>query len=210
MPSTRRHVLFAAAVVAGCTLLAGCTAEPADPEVLRPTATPAPTPTPTPTPTAQAACIVGAWTTGVAQLQPAYDSIPPELEYPRAVIDPAATVTLAFDALGTFTLDQNVPTTLEWEGFPAAVGLGGKMSGGYRTDGDGGASGSPIALQAQDNALTVVALDDRPASALFAAATQETLAQWPVSASGYTCDETTLVLSLATEGFPASLAFDRG
>lgn len=199
-----RRLAAAAAALVGALLLAACTAQP---DVA---ASNTPTRIPTPTPTAAAACIVGSWTTGAAQLQPAYDSIPADLEYPRAVIDPAATVTVTFDAGGGFTLAQNVRVALDWEGHAAAVGLGGGMTGSYRSDGDGAASGSGISLEAQDNTLTVAPLDEQTGSVLFAAATQETLAQWPVSASGYTCDDTTLVLNLETEGFPASLGFTRG
>ena len=186
-------------------LFAGCTGGP--PASTSATATPSPTPTPTPV--AETACIVGTWTTGAAQLQPAYDSIPANLDYPRAVIDPTATITVSFDDADRFTLAQNVPVALDWQGHQAAVGLSGGMSGSYSADGDGAASGSPLTLQAKDNTLTVAPLDQRTGSALFAAATQETLEEWPVSASAYTCDATTVVLSLETEGFPASIAFTR-
>lgn len=174
-------------------VLAGCTATPA----AEPT-TPAPTPSPT------APCLVGTWTTDGAALQPVYDAIPHELDYPAATIDPAASVTVSFAADGGFVFTQDVPVALSWLGHPAAVRLGGDMDGTYA------ASGDAIALAATTNALTVVPADDRDASALFAAATQETLTEWPVAASSFRCSADTLVLDLQTEGEGATLTFGRG
>lgn len=171
----------------------GCTATEADT---------AATPTPTPTPTT--ACLVGDWRVGADQLQPIYDALPGGLEYPAAIIDPAAAATIAFAADGTFDFAQDVPTSVTWLGRTASVVLGGSMSGTYATD------GTALSLVAVDNALTVAPTDDGTASRIFAAETAETLAEWPVSASTFSCDGDTLVLDLDTEGYAASIPFVRG
>lgn len=176
-------------------LLAGCTASPQS----APTSASS-TPTPTPTP----ACIVGAWSTDAAQLQSAYDALPRELDYPTAAIDQDATVDIVFDADGAFTFAQDVAATLTWMDHPAAVSLGGTLSGTYETAGDA------LTLTPTANGLSVEPRDDRRASLLFAAATQETLSEWPVSAQSFTCDDGRLVLDLETEGHVASVAFVRG
>jgi hypothetical protein len=181
------------AAIAGALLLAGCTATPA-PEA-------APTRTPSPTPTA--ACIVGTWTADAAQLQTLYDAIPANLDYPPATLGPTASVVVAFDADGGFAFTQAVPASLTWEGHAAAVTLGGTMTGTYRTSGD------TISLTSRDDALTVAPSDSSTASALFAAATQVTLEEWPVSATTYTCAGDALQLGLQTEGHPATVAFTR-
>jgi len=187
---TLRRPAIAATIVAAL-LLAGCTATP-----------PAPTPTAaTPTPTAP--CLVGTWEAGRDALQPVYDAIPAELDYPAATLAPEASVTVSFAADGTFSLTQDVPVTLEWEGHPAAVALGGTMAGGYA------ASGTALTLTATADKLTVAPADDRPASALFAAATQETLTEWPVAASSFQCDGDALTLQLETEGHVAPVEFAR-
>lgn len=175
--------------------LTGCTASPQS----APTSA-SPTPTPTPTP----ACIVGAWSTDAAQLQSAYDALPRELDYPTAAIDQDATVDIVFDADGAFTFAQDVAATLTWMDHPAAVSLGGTLSGTYETAGDA------LTLTPTANGLSVEPRDDRRASLLFAAATQETLSEWPVSAQSFTCDDGRLVLDLETEGHVASVAFVRG
>ncbi len=181
-----------AAAIAAVVVLAGCTA--GEPDI-------AETPSPTPTPTV--ACIVGTWTTEAARLQALYDAIPAELDYPAATIGPEASVTVSFTADGIFALEQAVPATLTWMGHPASVALGGSMTGIYRS------SGRTLALTATQNDLTVEPSDDRTASTLFAAATQETLQEWPVSASSFACDARTLVLDLETEGHPAAVEFTR-
>jgi len=187
------------ALATGGTLLllalTGCTASPQS----APTSA-SPTPTPTPTP----ACIVGSWSTDAAQLQSAYDAIPRELDYPTAAIDQGATADIVFDADGAFTFAQDVPATLTWMDHPAAVALGGTLTGIYETTGDA------LTLTPTANGLTVEPRDDRRASLLFAAATEETLSEWPVSAQAFTCDEGRLVLDLETEGHVASVVFARG
>lgn len=190
-----------AAIVAGvCVLLAGCTAG-APGVMASPTSIATPTSTPSPTPTA--ACIVGAWAAGAQQLQPLYDAIPTGLDYPAAEIDPEAKVVVSFAVDETFALEQHVPVTLTWMDRPAAVELGGTMAGDYRT------SGTTISLTATDDALTAVPRDERRASALFAIATQETLSEWPVTATSFSCDGDGLVLDLETEGHTASVEFVR-
>ncbi len=171
----------------------GCTATTTDAE------SPTPTPTPTPTP----ACLVGAWSVGADELQPIYDALPGGLEYPAAVIDPAATANIDFTADGTFAFTQSVPASVTWLGHTAAVALGGTMSGDYSADDES------LALTARENGLTVVPTDDAAASAIFAAETAETLAEWPVSASSFTCTGDELVLHLSTEGYAASVPFVR-
>jgi hypothetical protein len=96
-----------------------------------------------------------------------------------------------------------VSATLVWLDHPAAIDLGGTMAGTYETDGE------TLSMSSTDGALTALPADDSTASLLFAAATQETLDEWPVSASGYRCDADTLVLDLETEGHPASVEFAR-
>ncbi|MCW3493299.1 hypothetical protein [Microbacterium sp. SSM24] len=174
---------------------AGCTATTTDAETPRATDTPTQTPTPE--------CIVGTWSVGAEQLQPIYDALPGGLEYPDAVIDPAASATISFATDGTFAFTQSVPTSVTWLGHTASVALGGTMTGDYETDGDA------LALTAQENDLIVVPTDDGRASAIFASETAETLAEWPVSASSYTCADDDLVLHLGTEGYNASVPFVR-
>lgn len=185
-----RHLAVAAAAAAAL-LLAGCTATPAASK----TQMPAPSRTP--------ACIVGAWQAGADELQKLYDLIPAALDYPAATLGPQASVTVDFTEAGAFTFAQSVPATLEWEGHAAAVELGGTLEGAYTTAGDG------LTLKGTSNALTAQPADDAAASKLFAAATQETLTAWPVTASGYTCGGDRLVLDLATEGHAAAVAFTR-
>lgn len=182
--------------VAAVLALAGCTAGTTGADA---TATRSATPTPTPS----APCIVGSWETDAAQLQSAYDAIPLGLDYPAATIDQAATATIAFTADGAFSFGQDVTATLTWLDHPAAVELGGTMTGTYT------ASGDALALAVGDNALTVTAADDARASRLFAAATQETLTEWPVAARSFACDGDRLVLDLETEGHQAAVAFTR-
>ena len=191
----RNAALIGALIVAGATL-AGCTAAPAA------AAKPPRIVTPTPSPTA--ACIEGTWTAGAKELQPIYDAIPANLDYPAATLDPAASVSIDFAGDGAFSLHQAVPTTLTWEGHPAAVALGGTMTGTYT------ATGSALTLSATDDALTVTPTDDSTASALFAAATQVTLNEWPVSATSFRCDADALALDLVTEGHAATVDFARG
>lgn len=186
----------AAAVVLLCSALAGCTATATD---AQPTRTPTSTRTPSPT----TSCIVGSWAVGAAELQPVYDALPSGLEYPAATIDPAASATISFAPDGAFAFAQSVPTTVTWMGYTASVALGGAMTGEWKADGDA------LALTARENGLTVVPTDDRTASAIFAAETGETLAEWPVTASSFTCDGDRLVLGLGTEGVPASVPFLR-
>lgn len=177
-------------------LATGCTAATTNAdETARPTTTPTPSPTP--------ACIVGSWSVGAAELQPIYDALPGGLEYPAGVIDPAASAAISFASDGTFSFTQNVPTSVTWLEHTASVALGGTMTGEYTTDGDA------LALTARENALTVVPTDDRTASAIFASETAETLAEWPVSASSFTCAGDGLVLHLGTEGYAASVPFVR-
>jgi hypothetical protein len=192
MAQAARTVILLA-IVAG--VATGCTATAADAE------TPTPTSTPTPTPTA--ACIVGSWAVGAEELQPIYDALPGGLEYPDGTIDPAATATITFAADGTFSFEQDVPTSVTWLGHTASVALGGTMTGEYEAEDD------TLALTAHDNGLTVVPTDDKTASAIFASETAETLAEWPVSASSYTCSGDGLVLHLGTEGYEASVPFVR-
>jgi hypothetical protein len=191
MPEALRTVTLLAIVA---VLASGCTATTTDAEE---TSTPTPTPTPTP------ACIVGTWAVGADELQPIYDALPGGLEYPAAVIDPAASAGISFAAGGTFSFTQSVPTSVTWLGHTAAVALGGTMTGDYTTDGDG------LELAARENGLTVVPTDDGTASAIFASETAETLAEWPVSASSFTCAGDGLVLHLGTEGYAASVPFVR-
>ncbi|WP_439590767.1 hypothetical protein [Microbacterium sp.] len=191
MKTLRTMALLAAVAI----IATGCTATTTDAESARPT----PTPTPTPTP----ACIVGAWSVGADQLQPIYDALPSGLEYPAAVIDPSASASIDFAADGTFSFTQNVPTSVTWLGRTAAVALGGTMSGDYTADDES------LALTARENGLTVVPTDDGTASAIFASETAETLAEWPVSASSFTCTGDALVLHLGTEGYAASVPFAR-
>lgn len=174
----------------------GCTATTTAAE------TPTPTRTPTPSPTAE--CIVGTWTVGAEELQPIYDGLPGGLEYPDAVIDPAASASITFAADGTFSFTQGVPTSVTWLGHTASVALGGTMTGEYAADDEA------LALTASENGLTVVPTDDKTASAIFASETAETLAEWPVSASSYSCAGDELVLHLGTEGYNASVPFVRG
>ncbi|KRB36662.1 hypothetical protein [Microbacterium sp. Root180] len=189
MGKATRTVTLLAIVAAFAT---GCTATNTD--------TAAPTPTPTPTP----ACIVGSWSVGAAELQPIYDALPGGLEYPDGVIDPAASASISFASDGTFSFEQDVPTSVTWLGHTASVALGGTMTGEYTADDEA------LALTARDNGLTVAPTDDGTASAIFASETAETLAEWPVSASSYTCAGDELVLHLGTEGYAASVPFVRG
>ncbi len=177
-------------------LATGCTATTTVAE------TPARTPTPTPTPTP--ACIVGSWSVGAEELQPIYDALPGGLEYPEGVIDPAASASMSFAADGTFSFEQDVPTSVTWLGRTASVALGGSMTGEYAADDEA------LTLTPEENRLTVVPTDDSTASAIFASETAETLAEWPVSASSYTCAGDSLVLHLGTEGYAASVPFVRG
>jgi hypothetical protein len=192
----RRGAAWGAATmtVLSAIVLAGCTGAP--------TAEATRTRTPSPTPTA--ACIVGTWKADAAQLQALYDAIPADLDYPPATLAPTSSVVVAFDADGGFVFTQDVPTTLTWEGHAAAVALGGSMTGTYR------ASGTSIALTAKDDALTVTPSDTSTASTVFAAATQVTLDEWPVSATTFSCAGDALRLGLQTEGHPATVAFTRG
>lgn len=185
-----------AALALGGAILTGCAADP------EPPVTPDP---PAPTPVAEAfpSCLVGTWTATGEQLQPVYDAIPLELDYPEAAIDPDATATIAFDADGGFTFTQDVPVDLSWEGNPASVRLIGTMSG------TADANGTDIALTPTVNGLEVRPEDDGTGSALFAAATQETLAEWPVAASGYACDAETSTIELWTEGHRTTVTFGR-
>jgi hypothetical protein len=182
--------------VAAVLVLAGCTAGTTGTDA-------AATRSATPTPTSSAPCIVGSWETDAAQLQSAYDAIPLGLDYPAATIDPASAATISFSAEGRFSFGQDVTATLTWLSLPAAVELGGTMTGSYTTSGDA------LALAVGDNALTVTAADDGRASRLFAAATQETLTEWPVAARSYACDGDRLELDLDTEGHLAAVAFAR-
>ncbi|GAA3640427.1 hypothetical protein GCM10022200_25110 [Microbacterium awajiense] len=184
-----------AALALGAGMLAGCAADPEPPVTLDP---------PSPTPVAEAfpACLVGTWTASGEQLQPVYDAIPLELDYPQASIDPDATATISFDEAGGFTFTQDVPVDLSWEGNPASVRLTGSMTG-IATAADG----SELALTPVENDLEVIPADDRTGSALFAGATQETLAEWPVAASGYTCDADESTIALWTEGHRTTVAF---
>lgn len=182
--------------VAAALVLAGCTAGTTGPDA---TATRSETPTPTPS----APCIVGSWETDAAQLQSAYDEIPLGLDYPAATIDPASAATIAFTAGGDFSFGQDVMATLTWLSRPAAVRLGGTMTGSYTATGDA------LSLAVGDNALTVTPADDARASGLFTAATQETLMEWPVTARSFACDGDQLVLDLETEGHQAAVAFIR-
>jgi hypothetical protein len=186
----RALILLAAVAI----IASGCTATTIDA-----VETPNPIPTPAPTP----ACIVGAWSVGADRLQPIYDALPSGLEYPAAIIDPAATASIAFAADSTFSFTQNVPTSVTWLGRTAAVALGGSMTGDYTADDEA------LALTARENGLTVVPTDDGTASAIFASETAETLAEWPVSASSFTCSGDELVLHLGTEGYAASVPFVR-
>jgi hypothetical protein len=188
---------WGALAAAACLTLAGCTAG-TDAAATR-THTPAASPSPTP-----AACIVGTWTADAAQLQPLYDAIPANLDYPPATLGADSSLSLVFADDGTFTFAQDVPATLTWEGHPAAVALGGTMTGSYRTAGDG------LRMTSTDDGLTVTPTDASTASALFAAATQVTLDEWPVSATAFHCDGDTLSLDLDTEGHPATVALTRG
>ncbi|MFE7843587.1 hypothetical protein ACFUTX_00175 [Microbacterium sp. NPDC057407] len=193
--STRALVLAAAVAV----LATGCTATTTD--AASPSATPAPTPTSTPEP---AECLVGSWSVGADELQPIYDALPGGLEYPDAVIDVEASATISFAPTGTFEFTQDVPTSVTWLGRTASVALAGTMTGEYEADGDA------LALTARENDLTVVPTDDGRASAIFADETADTLAEWPVSASSFSCDGDALVLQLDTEGYEASVPFVRG
>jgi len=195
----RRAAGAAACAAVVSLLLAGCT--PSSESAETAVATPGPTSTPTPAPVA--ACIIGTWHADAGALQPVYDAIPVGLDYPTATLDPAASVIVAFAADDAFTMAQDVAATLLWEGHPAAVHLAGTMRGTYTTSGDA------LALTATDNLLTATPSDDRTGSALFAFATQETLGEWPVSATSFSCDGDTLVLDLETEGHPASIEFVR-
>lgn len=197
MGRTRTRVLPAGlgAAALACLMLAGCTATPSA------EATPSRTPKPSPSPTA--ACIVGDWQAGAAQLQPLYDAIPAALDYPAATLGDGAAVDVTFTSDGTFSYDQDVSASLTWEWHPAAVALGGTMSGTYR------ASGDSLALASTDNALTVKPVDDQTASRLFALATQVTLVDWPVSATSFRCEGDTLQIDLVTEGHPATVPFTR-
>lgn len=190
--STRATLLLA--IVA--TLATGCTATTTEAKA------PAPAATPTPTPTT--ACLVGSWSVGAGELQPIYDALPSGLEYPEAVIDPAASATISFEPDGTFSFTQNVPTAVTWLGRTASVALGGTMTGEYIADGDA------LSLTAEENDLTVTPTDDGTASEIFASETAETLAEWPVSASSFSCSGDDLVLHLGTEGYAASVPFTRG
>lgn len=189
-------MVLAAAVA---VLATGCTATTTD--AASPSATPAPTPTPTPEP---AECLVGSWSVGADELQPIYDALPGGLEYPDAVIDAEASATISFAPTGTFEFTQDVPTSVTWLGRTASVALAGTMTGEYEADGDA------LALTARENGLTVVPTDDGRASAIFADETADTLAEWPVSASSFSCDGDALVLQLDTEGYEASVPFVRG
>lgn len=192
-----RTAAAAASSIAVLLMLAGCTTAP---EVAE---TPTPTPTHTPTPAPTTACLIGTWEADAEALQPIYDAIPVGLDYPAATLGPGASVIVTFAADDTFAMEQDVPATLTWEDHPAAVRLGGAMHGTYRTAGDA------LALTATENTLTATPSDDRTASALFAIATQETLGEWPVSATSFSCDGDVLVLDLETEGHTASVAFTR-
>lgn len=195
-----RTIQYAALALA-FVVLTGCTATSPDADaVAERTRTPSPPPSPATTP----ACIVGTWTAEAADIQPVYDALPSRLEYPAATIDPAASVTISFAADDTFSFTQNVPTSVTWLNRTASVALTGSMTGDYTADGDA------LALAARENGLTVEPLDDETASAVFAAETAETLAEWPVSASSFTCSADRLVLELGTEGVPATVAFTRG
>ncbi len=77
------------------------------------------------------------------------------------------------------------------------------MTGSYTTSGDA------LALTVGENALTVTPADDARASRLFAAATQETLTEWPVAARSFVCDGARWWLDLETEGHQATVAFTR-
>ncbi|MFT4228681.1 MAG: hypothetical protein QM602_00160 [Microbacterium sp.] len=189
-----RFVPAWAAAIAIAAALAGCTAQA--PEPAEPAAS-------TPSPTPSAPCIVGAWEAGAAQLQPLYDALPAQLEYPAATIQAEASVTIVFDADGGFALAQDVPVALEWEGHPAQIVLGGTMAGTYAADGDA------LALTATQNRLTSEPSDDALGSTLFAVATQETLDEWPVSASSFSCGARSLALEVSTEGHPVSVEFAR-
>ncbi|MET0736522.1 MAG: hypothetical protein ABWY55_12880 [Microbacterium sp.] len=188
-------MLAGATLVASAGILTGCTAPAPDaaPDAAR-----------FPTPTPSAPCIVGSWSAHADQLQPAYDAIPGGLDYPLATIDPTASAMLEFDVDGSFRFTQDVPATVSWLEHVASVRLGGAMTGTYV------ATGSALSLDAEANDLVVAPADDQSASALFAAATQETLGEWPVSASGFTCDADALVIDLETEGHRASVSFARG
>ncbi|MBN9180114.1 MAG: hypothetical protein J0J00_06120 [Microbacterium sp.] len=183
-----------AAATLACLVLAGCTAAP--------TAEAKRTRSPHPSPST-AACIVGSWRAGATELQPLYNAIPTALDYPPATLGDGAVVDVDFTRDGTFTYDQDVSAALSWEGHDAAVQLGGTMTGTYR------ASGDSLTLASSDNALTVKPTDDQTASRLFAAATQVTLVDWPVSATTFRCDGDALELDLVTEGHPATVAFTR-
>lgn len=185
-----------ALVAVAAALATGCTATTTD--AAAPTADDTPAPTPTPV------CIVGSWSVGADELQPIYDALPGGLEYPDAVIDPAASATIVFEPDGRFSFAQDVPTAVTWLGRTASVALGGTMTGEYETDGDA------LSLTADENSLTVVPTDDRRASAIFASETAETLAEWPVSASSFTCSGDELVLHLGTQGYDASVPFVHG
>jgi hypothetical protein len=189
---TPRTATIATLILLAGGALAGCTAEQAQTES-----------TPTPTPTPSAPCIVGQWEAGAEALQPLYDAIPKGLDYPAATFDPTATVRVDFAADGTFAFTQDVAASLVWMKHAASVRLGGDMDGTYTTTGDA------IALAATGNRLTVVPADDETASALFAVATQETLDEWPVSASSFACTDDALTLVLDTEGHDASVVFAR-
>jgi hypothetical protein len=187
---------WGALAAAACLTLAGCTAA-TDAAAKRPHSTPTASPSPT-------ACIVGTWTAGATELQPLYDAIPANLDYPAATLGADSSLSLAFAADGTFTYTQDVPATLTWEGHPAAVALGGTMTGTYRTE-DG-----EMHMAATDDGLTVTPTDRSQASSLFALATQVTLNDWPVTATSFRCDGDSLALDLETEGHPATVELARG
>jgi len=184
-----------ALLLATTALLAACTAGGATPTTPSASASTSP---------AAPACIVGDWRADAAQVQAAYDLIPPDLDYPDATIDPDASIAVTFRAEGTFTYTPHVPMRVTWLGRTAAAELGGTLTGTYTTDGDA------LRLAAESNELTVTPRDDAPSSITFAAATQETLTEWPVAARSFSCDATGLVLDLDTEGHVASVAFTRG
>lgn len=194
----RPQPLSAAAVVlAGLAFaLAGCAPEPAGPTPsgsasTAPSASATASATPTPTEEATgAACLVGEWEMGQAELDEFYNDINALMAGAGVTFSPEGSAALTLGDDGTFTWAPNAVVTAQASGTAIIVTLGGTITGTYTATGDRIATDTESTTGLQISAT----INGEPTDA---GAISEQIGGAPITDAAYTCTADTATFETA-------------
>ncbi|WP_292836638.1 hypothetical protein [Microbacterium sp.] len=209
MPSFRIGRAVAASAAVATLALAGCAAEsgPGASASASASASATPSATPSAMPTAsagtsEAACLVGDWTAGEADLAAYYDQVNAALAGTGASFTPAGSASLSMRADGTYSWLPAVQLTADVSGTRILIDLAGSIDGAYTVNGDAIATQNDSTENLQITA-TIDGASTEPGTI------GDQIGGAPLASSTFTCSASTLVLTSQVADAPATTTMHR-